>query len=285
MRFGVHCSLKNGFSGALLEAKEKGCEAMQIFTRSPRMWRMRIPPKDEIEKFRTLRAELGIYPLAVHTPYLPNIATSKESLYHKSVNALIEDLDVAGQIGADFLVIHPGAYSEGSTVESGIDNAVKAFNTAISKVSGKCLILIETVAGGGRRLGSSFEEIHRMIQGVECKKRISVCLDTAHTFAAGYDISKPAQTDKMLAEFDKIIGLKFLKMLHLNDSMVPCGSRKDRHEHLGKGYIGVKGFKYLVKRLEKIAEAGILETPKEPEGSDKKNLALLFKWRAGHDKD
>lgn len=152
-------------------------------------------------------------------------------------------------------------------------------NTAVSKQSGKCLILLETVAGGGRRLGSSFEEIAMMREGVKNRERIGVCLDTAHSFAAGYDISKPSGTDRMLEDFDKMIGLKQLKMVHFNDSMVPCGSRKDRHQHLGKGYIGAPGFKYLVNKLRNIAEAGILETPKEPYGSDKKNLSKLFMWR------
>ena len=279
MRLGVHCSLKNGLSGALLEAKQKKCEAEQIFTRSPRMWRMSRHSKEEIGKFRALRKELDIHPLAVHIPYLPNVATSNAILYAKSVNALIEDLGIAEQIGADFLVIHPGAYSENSTPGEGIRKVAGALNAAISKVEGKCRILIETVAGGGRRMGGTFAEIASMIEGVKDKERVGVCLDTAHSFAAGYDISKPAGTDRMLADFKKMIGLGQLKMLHMNDSMVPCGSQKDRHEHIGKGFIGDGGFQYLIKKLDKIAEAGILETPKEPEGSDKKNLSLLFKWR------
>jgi deoxyribonuclease-4 len=279
IRFGVHCSLRDGLEGALLEAQQKKCEAMQIFTRSPRMWKMSRHSEQEVAGFRELRKKLNIYPLAVHIPYLPNIATSNSELYLKSVNALIEDLEVANQIGADFLVIHPGAWSEGSTIAEGIIKVVEALNTAISKVEGNCLVLLETVAGGGRRVGSRFEEIALMLKGVNAKERSGVCLDTAHSFAAGYDISKPAATDKMLADFDRIIGLDKLKMLHFNDSMVPCGARKDRHQHLGKGFIGALGFKYLVSKVKNIAQAGILETPKEPEGSDDQNLSLLFKWR------
>ena len=281
IRFGVHCSLKGGFSGALLEAKQKKCEAMQIFTRSPRMWKMSRHSEQEAADFKELRIKLNIYPLAVHIPYLPNIATSNSVLYRKSVNALIEDLEVANEIGADFLVIHPGAWSEGSTIAQGIIKVVEALNAAVSKSEGDCLLLIETVAGGGRRVGSSFEEIALMLRGMDKRGRAGVCLDTAHSFAAGYDISKPAGADKMLADFDSIIGLGELKMVHFNDSMVPCGARKDRHQHLGKGFIGVRGFKYLVSKLKNIVQAGILETPKEPEGSDRKNLSLLFKWREG----
>ena len=166
MRFGVHCSLKNGLTGALLEAKEKKCEAMQIFTRSPRMWKMSRHSAGEIRAFKSLRKELGIYPLAVHIPYLPNIATSKQKLYNRSVKALADDLAIAGRIGADFLVIHPGAYSEGSTPATGISRVRQALNRALSRAAGNCMILIETVAGGGRRLGSDFTEIERMIAGV-----------------------------------------------------------------------------------------------------------------------
>ena len=280
IRFGVHCSLKGGFEGALLEAKEKKCEAMQIFTRSPRMWKMSRRGKEEVARFRALRSELGIFPLAVHVPYLPNIATSNAVLYKKSVSALIEDLDVAGEIGADYLVIHPGAWSEGSTLARGIEKVSEAFNTAIAEAGGTSLLLIETVAGGGRRVGSSFEEIAAMIAGVDKKERVAVCLDTAHSFAAGYDIAKPEGTDLMLKDFDKTIGLKLLKMLHFNDSLTPCGSRKDRHEHIGKGHIGLAGFKYLIKKVKDIAEAGILETPKEPDGADKVNLKILYGFRS-----
>ena len=243
------------------------------------MWKMSRHSAGEVRAFKSLRAGLGIQPLAVHIPYLPNIATSKQKLYNRSVKALIEDLEVACRIGADFLVIHPGAYSEESNPGTGISRVTQALNSALTKVPGRCMILIETVAGGGRRLGSAFAEIKSMMRGVKDKRRAGVCLDTAHAFAAGFDLSKPSGTDEMLAEFDGTIGLKNLKMAHFNDSMVPCGSRKDRHQHLGKGYIGEKGFRYLVRKLNGIAEAGILETPKEPEGSDKRNLSLLYKWR------
>jgi deoxyribonuclease-4 len=280
MRFGVHCSLRHGLSGALEEALEKKCEALQIFTRSPRMWKMKPHGAREVADFKKLRAQSGLFPLAVHAPYLPNLATSNPELYDKSVNALIEDLRISDEIGADFLVIHPGSYSEESGAAEGIRKISRALDAALEASRGKCLILLENVAGGGRRLGSAFEEIKAMIDGVKEPGRVCVCLDTAHTFAAGFDVSSPSGTDRMLSTFDKIIGLGKLKMAHMNDSMAPLGSRKDRHQHLGRGHIGAAGFRHLVKRLGPIAEAGILETPKEPESSDKKNLSLLYKWRA-----
>ncbi|MBN1823784.1 MAG: deoxyribonuclease IV [Endomicrobiales bacterium] len=279
MRFGVHCSLKNGFTGALLEAKQKKCEAMQIFTRSPRMWKMRVPSNRETAEFRTARKKLRIWPVAVHVPYLPNIATSKRILYRKSLNALIEDLEISERLGADFVVIHPGAYSDGSSLKKGMSRISKAVNAAFRSAPGKSMLLLETVAGGGRRIGSDFREIRDIIEKIKDKKRVGVCLDTAHTHAAGYDLSKTAGIDAMLRDFDSTIGLSRLKMIHFNDSLVPSGSKKDRHQHLGKGSIGLKGFARLVAKLGGVAEAGILETPKEPDGADGRNLRILFRMR------
>ena len=279
MRFGVHCSLKNGLSGALEEAKEKGCEAMQIFTRSPRMWKMKPPEESAVKEFTQLRRKLNIHPLVVHAPYLPNLATSKSDLYELSVNALTDDLAIAGRLEAEYLVIHPGSYSENSTREEGSKNIINALNSVFEKVPAQTMILLETVAGGGRRIGSSFEEIREILQGVD-RKRTGVCLDTAHSFAAGYDLATKPGIEKTMSDFNWIIGMKHLKAIHFNDSMVQLGDRKDRHQHLGKGHIGVTGLKYIVEKLAKAVAAGILETPKEPEGSDIRNLNLLYKWRS-----
>ena len=161
----------------------------------------------------------------------------------------------------------------------GIENIITGLNAAIKAVPGKSKILLETMAGGGRRIGSRFDEIECIMGKVKDQKRIGVCLDTAHTFAAGSDFSTKAGIDKALKMIDLEIGLKNVKVIHFNDSLVAKGSQKDRHQHLGKGMIGEEGLKYLVKRLNKSAEAGILETPKEPGEADKRNLKLLFKWR------
>jgi deoxyribonuclease-4 len=276
IRFGVHCSLKNGLAGALIEAKEKGCQSIQIFTRSPRVWKMRPASKTEIAEFQKTRKELNIFPVVVHAPYLPNLATSNSFLYDKSKGLLAEDLILSEKIGADYLVIHPGSFSETSDIETGIKNIAFAINEAIDISPGKVMVLLENVAGGGRRIGSSFEELNKIISQIKDKDRIGICFDTAHALGAGYDISNKKGIDKTLSEFESSIGLSKLKVIHMNDSMVPLASRKDRHEHIGKGFIGLKGFKYLTNCLKDRAEAGILETPKEPEGSDIKNLKLLF---------
>jgi deoxyribonuclease-4 len=252
---------------------------MQIFTRSPRMWKMKMPSKEETSRFVALKEKLGIYPLAVHTPYLPNLATTNKELFLLSMTALIDDLIVSNHLKADYLVIHPGAYSENSDLKTGITNIAKAINYAFSKTRGSTKLLLENTAGGGRRLGSSFEELRKMIDMTDNKKRIGVCFDTAHALAAGYDITSVPSVKKTFSEFDRIISVQYLKMLHLNDSKIALGERKDRHEHLGAGHIGLKGFRSLTHHLHGIVDCGILETPKEPEGSDKKNLEILFGFR------
>ncbi|MCB4791881.1 MAG: deoxyribonuclease IV [Elusimicrobia bacterium] len=279
IRFGVHCSLRDGLAGALLEAKEKGCEAIQIFTRSPRMWKMRPAKAREIIEFKKTRKELNIFPVVVHSPYLPNLGTSNKWLYAKSTELLKEDMALSEKLGADYIVIHPGSYSENSNVKKGIANITRALNEALDEVPGKLVVLLENVAGGGRRLGSSFVELKQIIRGIKAKGRIAVCFDTAHAFGAGYDISNPAGIARTIKDFDTMIGIDRLKVIHFNDSLVPLSSRKDRHQHIGKGFIGLSGFKYIIRSLKEKVEAGILETPKEPVGSDKKNLRLLFGFR------
>lgn len=279
IRFGVHCSLRNGLPGALEEARDLGCEAIQIFTRSPRMWRMQPPSPEDAAAFRELRSRLAIRPLVVHTPYLPNLATSQEKLYDLSLDSMRKDLAVAESIEADYLVIHPGSYSPGSSPEEGIARIAGALDRALADVPGKTTVLLENVSGGGRRLGGSFGELARMMDGVPRRERIAVCLDTAHAFGAGYDLSTAGGVDAMLEEFDRVLGMSSLRVIHFNDSLAPRDSRKDRHQHLGKGYIGDEGFSRLVDRVKGTVDAGILETPKDAPGADRGNLARLFSWR------
>jgi deoxyribonuclease IV len=278
IRFGKHCSLKHGLTGALEEAKAINCQAMQIFTRSPRMWRMTAPDDEQIAQFKILKKKLDIHPIIVHSPYLPNLATSNPDLYQLSKNALIDDLKISEKIDADYLVIHPGAYSDGSNISYGIKKIASAINEAFSLVPGKTIILLENVAGGGRRIGSSFEQIKNMLDLIKVKKRVALCLDTAHSLGAGYDLASEKGIDETLSKINKILGSQKLKVIHFNDSKVPLGSLKDRHEHLGKGFIGAKAFRYLIKAVKNTAEAGIMETPKDSETADKENIEKLFKW-------
>lgn len=281
IRFGVHCSIRNGLTDALRIAKRIGCESVQIFTRSPRMWKKGFASERDIQEFKSLLITKKIFPLVVHTPYLPNLATSKKRLYQLSIQSMKDDLSFCEKISADYLIIHPGAYSVGSTKTRGIENIARGINMVLSSEKGKTMILLENMAGGGRRIGQTFGELALIMRKIRSKKRIGVCFDTAHAFGAGYDVSSKIGIDKVLKEFDSEIGFKNLKVIHFNDSKAVLASNKDRHEHLGKGFIGVKGFRYLIRRIGHVAEAGILETPKEPPSADRKNLAILFKLRNG----
>ncbi len=277
MLLGVHCSIRHSLLSALNEAREKNCNTIQIFTKSPRAWRTQksISPH-EIEEFKILRRKLKISPLVIHIPYLPNLATSDDKLYQKSLSALIEEMKTAHLLEADYFIIHPGAYSPNSTLEYGISRITSALNKALLNTpTNSTTILLENVAGGGRRIGREFKELKAIISGVKQKDSIGVCLDTAHLYAGGYDITNRKNLDKTLSDFSRIIGLKYLKVIHLNDSKAPFNSYRDRHEHIGKGTIGLEGFRALINHPLLKNLPFILETPKDTPHSDDKNLTIV----------
>lgn len=279
IKFGIHASLKNGFNHAIEQSLSTGCEAMQIFTKSPRIWNSKKYTDDEIASFKQEFTKSKICPLVVHTFYLQNLATSNKTLYKKSFKAFEKDLVLANKIGAKYYVIHPGSYSKDSTITDGINQIANSINKIYKNNDIKTITLLENLAGEGRKIGSNFNELSQIIKKIKDKSKIAVCFDTAHAFGAGYDLSNPEKIDEMLKDFEKMIGLKKLKVIHFNDSKMPLASKKDRHQHLGLGLIGKKGLKYFVNSVKNIAEAGIIETPKEPLGSDKINLEKLFMWR------
>lgn len=274
MRFGVHCSIKNGLLGTLNEALSLKCETMQFFTRNPRIWKKKIFSRNEIMDFNGKRLEYDIKPLALHVSYLPNLATSRKKLYKKSVRILIQDLKLASLLNADFLVIHPGAYSLGFNELDGLMNIVNAINTAFMEVNSNVVLLLENVSGGGRKIGKDLYTLKFIIDGVYHKNRIGVCLDTAHAYAAGYDLSTQTGIDDFINKFDELINLKFLYLLHLNDSFFGLGSQKDRHQHIGRGYIGLTGFEILINHPAICNLPAIIETPRE-DNMDWINLSLL----------
>jgi len=279
IRFGIHASLRHGFQSAIEQALANACESMQIFTKSPRVWNSKKYSEKEISDFRKNLQQSKLSPLVVHTFYLQNLATSNEELYKKSFDAFEKDLLLADEIGAKYYVIHPGSYSEGSSLNAGIEKITTSINKIYSSHNIATVLLLENLAGEGRKIGSNFKELSKIIKNVKEKSKIAVCFDTAHAFGAGYDLSDPKKIDLMLSDFDKTVGLEKLKVIHFNDSKMPLGSKKDRHEHLGFGLIGEKGLKHFVKSVKTVADAGIIETPKEPDGSDKVNLEKLLKWR------
>lgn len=276
MRIGVHCSIYKSLLTALEEAEKLHCQTIQLFTRSPRGWYRRKLLQKEIYLFRQRVIELNLYPVILHMPYLPNPATSDTLLYRKSLSTLIEDLSRAVELGGHYLVFHPGAYSFCATPEYGLLRIAELINTVLAKINTDIVLLLENVSGGGRRLGASFNEIKFIIDHITDKKYIGVCFDTCHALSAGYELSTAEGVNRTFKEFSAVVGWKYIKVLHLNDSYYPLGSKKDRHQHIGKGYIGLEGFKAILFYPGVENLPCILETPKSSLAADKRNLRIIF---------
>jgi len=240
-----------------------GCEAMQIFTSNPQAWKFTVRSEEELEEFKNKRKEFGIQYAVGHSIYLINIASSNPYIYTNSINSLISGLVMAERAGLDGVVIHVGSHT-GSGFENGIEQIVNALSQALTTTEGRVPILLETDAGSGNRIGCRFSDIGLILKKMRKHPHFNslrVCLDTCHIFASGYDIRTKKGLEKVLAEFDKEIGLQKLSLLHLNDSMGVLGSNKDRHEVIGEGQIGLEAFDLIVNhpRLKDIP--GIIETP------------------------
>jgi deoxyribonuclease-4 len=275
MRVGVHCSVRHGFAAALDEAAALGCETLQIFTQSPRGWRTRVFTDEEFSLFRERRRARGIDPVVVHTPYLPNLCTAQPDLYRRSCRALLEDLDRCERLGADYLVIHPGAYSPGEDLAAGLDRMGEALNRAFDEAPGRTRVLIENMAGGGRRIGGPFREVGELLARVRDARRVGVCFDTCHAYGAGYDLPSPEGLERALEEFDREVGLSRIAVFHVNDSRAPRGSHRDMHEHIGRGHLGAETFRRLLARPAFRDAAFILETPRDSVRADLRNIAAL----------
>ena len=278
MKIGCHISIAGGIDNSVVRAGELGCNTMQIFSKNASTWREKILKEDEVESFRENLKNSGIAPVFIHTSYLINLASPTNSLYHRSIKAFIEEMKRADLLLPDpYLIIHPGAHT-GAGEEYGIQRIIRALNIILEKSTDlnlKTMILLEDTAGSGTHLGYTFYQLKRMIEGAKDRKRIGICFDTCHAFAAGYDLSTKEGVEKTIEEMDKNLGLDRLKVIHLNDSKFPLGSRKDRHMHIGKGYIGLEGFKVLVNHKYLKDLPFILETPKNNEKDDLKNINLV----------
>jgi len=272
MRLGFHISISGGFKNVVTRAQERQCETIQIFSRNPRGWKYKsIEPRD-IEVFKKKIKEAHIEPVFIHMPYLPNLATDKKELFKVSVASLIEELNRAGLIGAQYVIMHIGSRG-GLDEKQALANVIKGINRALAKVKNRKTILLENTAGMGTEIGYRFEEIEEIIKGCNHRSRIGVVLDTAHAYEAGYDLRD--HLDEVVDQFDKMVGLNFLKLVHLNDSRTRLGSRVDRHWHIGKGEIGLEGFQRIVNQKDLKELPGILETPRKNLEDDLMNIRTL----------
>jgi deoxyribonuclease-4 len=274
MRFGFHISIAGGFSKVVERAEIRGCETIQFFSRNPRGWRYDPLDKEDVGAFRSSIKNSALFPVFLHLPYLANIACPKSKFYSRSIRSIVTDLQRAEQLGAQYLIIHIGHRMESSEDEA-MEAVSKGINQAFKKVKNSVILLLENTAGQGTEVGYTFDQIEKIINQVDGKERMGVCLDTAHTFEAGYDLSKPEGTESMLESFEKTIGLKRLHLLHLNDSKTPLGSRKDRHWHIGEGHIGREGFRFLINHPLLKHLPGIMETPRMDTVEDLKNMKVI----------
>jgi len=274
-RLGAHMSIAGGPATALLRGHSIGCDAIQMFTRNANMWHAKPLTVREIDDFAQARLATGIEPVVAHSSYLINLATADEALWAKSQEALHDELARCAQLGIDRYVLHPGAYT-GSDETSGLARVARALSAALEAIGG-VTILLETTAGQGTSLGATFEQLAWLVERV-ASERVGVCFDTAHAFAAGYDLRTAAAYAATWQHFDAVIGLRRLGCIHLNDSKRELGSRVDRHEQLGQGKIGVEAFRLLMNDPALRHVPMLLETPKGEEMlEDVENLTLLHK--------
>ena len=261
-RLGAHMSIAGGLPRAVDRAAASRCDALQIFTKSVGQWRARPLPREEIALFRRRVRETGIHPVVAHNSYLINIASANEALRLQSMAALGEELDRAEALGLDGLVMHPGSYTNGSEPQ-GLDLIADGLRVLLrARPRARTKVLLEHTAGQGTNLGHRFEHLAYIIDRLKHSGRIGVCLDTCHLLTAGYDMCSEAGYQATFAEFDRLVGLDRIKVFHLNDSKKPCGSRVDRHEHIGKGCLGLDPFRRLLNDPRFSALPMLLETPK-----------------------
>jgi deoxyribonuclease-4 len=276
MRLGFHLSIAGSLRRAVHQAQVLGCQALQIFVQNPRGWKWRPVSPAEIGDFSRARRQAGLGPLVVHLGYLPNLATADPALYALSTERLSRELALARKLAADYLVVHPG---HGPLGEASLAQVARALALAVSQTPPPPLVLLENTAGQGQELGWRFHHLDRLItlSGVP----LGLCLDTAHAHGAGYDLSSPHGVDRLLADLARGPGLDSVKIIHLNDSRVPCNSRRDRHWHLGRGAIGLTGLRHLFSHPWLKAEAAIMETPKQHQGHEWYNLLVARSLVAG----
>ena len=276
MLFGAHESISGGAFTAIERGKLATCDTIQMFNKGNNQWKAKKLEKEEIDKFFKAIEDTGVTVSTSHTSYLINVASPDKKLAAVSLKSLKEEMERCNLLKIPNLVMHPGSHvgtGEAEGIKRISDNLNKLFDGLENNTV--CLLL-ETTAGQGSHLGYTFEQIAQMIDGIEDKAHIGVCLDTCHIFAAGYAISDPKDYKATMKKFDEVIGLDKLKIIHMNDSMKEFGSKKDRHEHIGKGHIGIEAFRNIVndKRLAKVPM--ILETHKEEDLLDDiENLKVL----------
>jgi deoxyribonuclease-4 len=279
VRVGFHVSIAGGISNSVDNAKKLGCTAFQIFSRNPRGWTAKPLSRGEINSFEDKLCVSGIEKksVVVHMPYLPNLSGPPGDLYERSVKTLTEEMHRCNSLGISHLVIHLGSHM-GRGSKSGIDQLVDALRaaTASTKSKNEVVILLENNVGQKNSVGSTLEELRLILDRLDSAKEFGVCIDTCHLFASGYDLHTKEDVNIIFEKINAVVGLKELKMIHLNDSKGRLGSNLDRHEHIGLGSIGVDGITAFVNHRAIHGLPMIMETPIDSTRGDAQNLKVVL---------
>lgn len=275
---GAHQSVAGGLHLAFDRIRKVGGKSLQIFTANQRQWRAAAIKPEEIQLFKEKWRDNGMMPIASHASYLINLAASQAEMAAKSVNAFVEELQRCRQLGIELVVIHPGSHG-GAGTEPGLAAVVRNLDLVLERsgaLDSELRVLLETTAGQGTSLGSRFEELGWLLQHSRYPAHLGICVDTCHIFAAGYALNSPTEYRQTCKQLEDYIGWNHVHFFHLNDSKKGCGSRLDRHEHIGEGEIGIDGFRHLLTdpRFQHLPMT--LETPKEADlAEDMENLRRL----------
>lgn len=280
MRLGFHLPIRGGFSSVPSLARSAGCECLQIFSQNPRGWAGHPIDPAEAALFRREARAAGLTPLVIHAAYLINLCASDKDLLRRSRRMLNGELKRAGLLSIDFVVVHMGSRGT-QPLNTAITIMAESVDRALSRIPPGVTLLLENTAGAGGQVGHTFEEMAVITALLEDQTGWGLCLDTAHLCAAGYDLSSPEGVKLALDECDRLIGLDHVKLIHLNDSRLPVGSRRDRHTHIGRGYIGKRGMRSLLREPRLRELAAIMETPKEDDTDDVMNMRLARRLRDG----
>jgi deoxyribonuclease-4 len=272
MQIGCHVSISGSIDKAVDNAVERKCSAFQIFTRNPRGWNVKNLTKENINDFKSKLKESKIdrFATCAHMPYLPNLASPKDDGFEKSVNTLVNEVERCAKLGIPYLVTHLGSHL-GTGEENGIKRLVKALKKA-GETKNDVMILLENTAGQKNSVGSDFKQLGEIFNQLTPTKKFGICFDSCHAFVSGYDLRTENKVKKVFDDFDKHVGIKNLKILHLNDAKGDVGCNLDRHYHLGLGKIGEKGIASIVKFANKQKIPIILETPIDDERDDFENI-------------
>lgn len=273
---GAHMSISGSMEKAVERGRSIGCTAIQVFLKNNNRWEGKVQTEKEIAAFRAEMAKGDIRAVFGHDSYLINLASPKDDLFEKSIAAMVDEIERATALGVPFIVIHPGSHV-GEGKDWGLQRIVSGLNEVFALTpDSDVMIALENTAGQGTNLGYRFEHLADIMAGIKKKKRVGTCVDTCHTFAAGYDLRTKEDYEATIQAFDDVVGLKHLLGLHINDSKKELGSRVDRHEHIGQGHMGLEPFRFVMndERLADIPK--VLETHKGPDmKEDVMNLEVL----------